>query len=280
MVFSVPGFSALIVLITLAVVPLSVYSDGLAITPRTTLSVSSYKFTQSERPNALTPTGINGNDFPEVDFDVTFKILGLGTTFSKEEYYLDLLVQKSLEEEDDFTLIDPLIPGGQFTETFTGDREDLTIAIGKKVFESRGSVYLGYKYGRSQAEGNQGQELSFEENGIFIGSNYSWPVTNSSVITLNLALAKLDGELREDVNHPFFTSLNPPLDINATSDTQGLSYGISWSSRISETLSYSIGLESKVYSFENIRDVNPNVISSDQFKEEFLSTNFSLYYMF
>ncbi len=257
-------------------------ASEMSFTPRASISFASYDFSQSERPNALAPTTINNNDFPEVKFDVTFKILGVGGTFFKDGYYLDLLFQKSLDEEDSFTLEDPLLPGGSFSETFEGDREDSSITFGKKVLDNRAGIYLGYKAGKSQASGNQGQDLSFKEKGFFIGSNYSWPVRDKGVLSINVAFADLDGDLKEDVSNPAFASpavLAAPLDIDATSNAKGLSYGISWSARINESLSYSIGIDSKSYTFEDVKDKNPDTITSDEFKEDFLSTTFSLYFI-
>lgn len=258
-------------------------ADEMTFTPRASLSIASYEFSQTSRPGALAPTGINNNDFPEVKFDVTFKILGVGATFFKNGYYFDLALQKSLEEEDSFTLNDPGLPGGSFNENFKGDREDSSMTLGRKILDNRAAIYIGYKTGKSEADGNQGQHLSFEEDGFFIGANYSWVIPDSGVISVNLAFADLDGELTEDVTNPAFESpavLNVPLDINASSDAQGLSYGISWSSRLSNSLSYTIGIDARSYTFDNIVDSNPATITSAEFEETFISTSASLFFLF
>ena len=247
-------------------------------TPRASLSVSDYKFTQTARPGALAPTGINGNDFPEITFEVTFKILGIGGTFFKDGYYLDLSIQQSADEEDSFTLDDPLL-SQPFVETFKGDRQDSAITFGKKILNNQGGIYFGYKTGKSEASGNQGQHLSFEEKGLFIGANYSWPIA-AGRLSVNVALADLDGDLMETVTNAQFTSLPIPLDINATSDAQGLSYGLSWSSRLTKSLSYSISIDAKKYTFDNVKDSNPATITSDEFEENLTSAMFSIYFQF
>lgn len=266
----------------LAILNVPVTADDITFTPRTSVTLSSYEFTQSARPNALSPSTINGGDFPEVKFEVTFKILGLGGTFFKSGYYLDLLVQQSMDEEDSFTLTDPAIPlpGNTFKETFEGDRQDASITFGRKFLDNRAGAYLGYKTGKSEASGNQGQHLSFKEKGFFIGANYAWRVKDNGVISVNLAYADLEGDLVEDVNHPLFASLPVPLDIDASSDATGLSYGVSWSSRISNDLSYSFGIDAKSYTFDDVSDKNPVTITSDEFKEEFLSMSLSLFFLF
>lgn len=263
----------------------SVVADELTFTPRASISIASYEFTQSPRPGALAPTGINNNDFPEVKFDVTFKILGVGATIFKNGFYLDLMIQKSLEEEDSFSMSDPNLPlpGNTFSENFKGDRQDTSLTIGRKILDNRGAIYAGYKTGKSEADGDQGQHLSFEEDGFFIGTNYAWIIPDSGVFSINLAFADLNGDLREDVTNPAFASpavLAVPLDTNASSDAQGLSYGIAWSSRISDSLSYSLSLDAKSYTFDNVTDANPDAIPSSEFKETFISTSLSIFFLF
>lgn len=254
-------------------------ADDLLFVPRATLSVASYKFTQSSRPGALAPTGINGDEFPEVEFNVTFKLLGAGATLVKDTYYLDLLYQQSLKEEDTFEFSDPS-SGVDFKETFEGDRKDYAITLGKKILDQRGGVYIGYKVGKSEADGDQGEHLLFKEKGFFIGGNYGVPISDYGVLSFNLAYAVLEGELKEDVNDANFPGVAVPLDTDATSDAKGLSYGISWSSSITDNFSYSLGLDVRKYTFTNVEDSNPNAIPSDEFKEEFISGTLALYYLF
>lgn len=258
-------------------------ADELKLIPRVSLALVSYDFTQSARPNALAPTGINNNEFPEVKFDVTFKMLGIGGTIIKNGYYFDVSYQKSLNEEDSFTLEDPALPGGRFKETFKGDREDFAFTFGKKLFENRLGIYAGYKAGTSEASGNQGQELSFKEKGFFIGTNYGWPIANKGVLSVNLAFADLDGDLKEDTTNSAFASpavLAVPLDIDASSDAQGLSYGLSWTSLLTKTLSYSLALDAKKYTFDNMKDKKPNAITPMEIEEEFIGATLSLFYLF
>ncbi len=274
-------FSALFALTLLPAISLIAASAQaeVSFTPRATLAFSSYSFTQTERPGAL-PANINGGTFPEVKFDVVFQILGIGGTFFMDDYYLDIAASKSADEEDSFEFA-PM----NFKETFKGDRTDTSITLGRKILDSRGAVYIGYKTGKSQADGDQGQSLSFEEKGFFIGGNYSWPVLKSSVITVNVAYAQLDGDLTEEVTNPGFISITqsnglPPLDINASSDATGLSYSLGFASRLTDNLSYSVAYEIKSYTFDSVKDSDPTVITSEEFEETFKGLNLSLFFQF
>lgn len=270
---------SLITTLALAGLALPAQAEKMSFTPRATLAFSSYKFTQTERPGAL-PASINGGVFPAVKFDVTFQILGIGGTFFKDGYYLDLSASKSANEEDSFEFA-PM----NFSETFKGDRSDTNITVGRKILDNRATLYAGYKTGESQAKGDQGQRLKFKEKGFFIGGNYSWPVMQGSVVTLNVAYAQLDGDLTEEVTNPGFIQITqdnglPPLDINANSDATGLSYSLGFASRLTDTMSYSIAYEIKNYTFDNVKDSDPTVITSDEFEEKFKGLNLALFFQF
>ncbi len=248
-------------------------------TPRVTMTLTSYKFTQTERPRAL-PSHINNGVFPEVQFNVTFKILGIGGTFFNNGYYLDLAASRSADEEDSFEFASL-----NFKETFKGDRSDTSITLGRKILDNRGALYIGYKTGISQADGDQGQSLRFEEKGFFIGGSFNWPVLKSSIITFNLAYAQLDGALTEQVTNPGFIQITrdnnlPPLDIDASSDATGLSYSIGFASRLSDMLSYRAAYEIKSYTFNHVADTNATVITSDTFEERFKGISLSLFFQF
>lgn len=286
-IFVAPVVALSLATSSLFIISTSAQAGESSFTPRASVSFARYKFSQTARPGALTPTNpadpvINGGEFPEVTFDVTFKILGVGGTFFKDGYYLDISAAKSADEEDSFTLEDAAL-AQPFVETFKGDRQDFTLTIGKKILHNRGAIYIGYKSGKSQADGDQGQSLSFEEKGLFAGANYAWQVADRSLLSVNFAYADLSGDLTEDVTNAAFASpayLAVPLDINATSDAQGVSYGISWASRLSDNISYSLSLDAKDYTFNNIKDKNPNTVTSDKFEEKFLSTTLSLYFQY
>ena len=254
-------------------------ADDVRFIPRASLSIASYNFTQSARPGALEPSTINGGDFPEVEFDVTFKIIGVGGTLFKDSYYLDMMYQQSLDEEDTFSLQDPAIPpDGVFSETFEGDRKDYAVTVGKKFLDNLAGLYLGYKVGESDATGDQGERLNFKEDGFFIGGNYGWRINNSGVLSVNLAYADLDGDLEEKVNNPLFS---PTLSTDASSDAKGLSYGISWASRLTDKLSYSLALDTRKYTFKNVKSNDRTLTPpSDEFEEKFFSASASIYYLF
>jgi len=250
-------------------------AKDLLFVPRLSLSVARYEFFKPPTVNGLP----NGDEFPEMDFDLTFKFLGLGGTWFKNGYYLDLSYQASTKESITFTAEHPDFPGGKFSTDFDGRRRDYSLTIGKKIFDGRGGIYTGYKEGKSGGPQSRGQHSSFEEKGFFIGGNYGWPISDLGIISLNLAYAKMDGNriLKSSVD----LNGNRVIDLNGNGDADGLSYGATWSSRLTDNISYSIGLEVRKYSFDNIKDINPERVPfTDELEETFTGVNFSTYYLF
>ena len=70
-----------------------------------------------------------------------------------------------------------------------------------------------------------------------------------------------------------FEDLGFSIDFEGTGDAERLSYGASWSSRLTDHVSYSIGLNIQEYTFKNITD--PNVSFTDEIKEKLSNITFS-----
>jgi len=261
---------ATLILGGLVFLPSVSYADS-GFIPRASLAISDYSFVQAERPNVLNPATAGGiTEFPEVSFDVTFNMLGVGGTFYHDKYYVDLSAQHSDKQSDKFVF-------GAFEESLKGDRQDYAITFGMKPLDAL-SVYVGYKVGISEAAGNQGTKLKFTEDGYFVGANYSWPVY-SGTITVNLAVAQLDGKFEETAAPATlgFSAIGA-LDLDADSKATGLSYGITWSAPLTERLVYALSLDVNNYTFDEVRDdvVNP----PDEFEEEFTTARMTLSYYF
>lgn len=239
--------------------------------PRASIGVADYQFSQDARDQI---------DFPEVNFSVVFNMLGVGGTFYKDNYYIDLFFQHSDNQSDDF---EENIQGTNFKERFVGDRKDAAVTVGMKILDFRGSVYGGYKIGVSEATSDLDTKLKFSEDGYFIGGNYSWPI-GKGTLTFNMAVAFLDGSLKEDASaaaEAFIQGLHPGavLDLDADSKATGLSYGISWSAPLSERFTYSVSVDANNYTFKDVDD-DLATDPPDEFEEDFVTAKLSFSYHF
>ena len=241
----------------------SVIAGDFTFIPRTWIGISDYTFKQDARKGAMA----GGGDFPKVEFNVTFKMLGVGFTTAYDDYYFDLSYQDSMDESDTFG-----------AEKLEGDRRDYSVTAGMRVLENRGNIYFGYKNGRSEANGNLGTDLSFEEDGYFIGASYGWIIANAGILSINAAYADLDGTLKETPGPSY--QQNPYLGMDADSEATGVSYGISWSGNISKTMGYSISFDANDYEFDNLKDNSTNVALPDKIEETFYTSKVSISYRF
>jgi hypothetical protein len=261
--------------------PASSFAAESGFIPRASLAVSQYSFTQKERPNVLIANVQTNNqtEFPEVNFDVVFNMLGVGGTFYYDKYYADLFYQHSDYQSDEFVFPNAV---QNFVEEFKGNRRDYAFTVGMKILDFRGSIYAGYKVGKSRASGTQQTRLEFIEDGFFVGANYSWPIGNGN-LTVNLAIADLDGELKEQAApalNVVGVNVVQNLDLNAESSATGLSYGVAWSAPMMESgWNYSVSVDANQYTFEDVKD-NGTLNPPKEFEEEFVTARVTFSYNF
>lgn len=255
----------LIFILSMPIIPQSSLATEINFIPRVWVGLSDYEFKQSPRSNTLP----DGSDFPEIKFNATFLMAGIGLTGTYDRFYLDFSYQDSSEEKDSFS-------GANFYEKFKGDRRDYSTTLGMKILDNQGSLYVGYKNGKTSGKGNKGTHLTFKEYGFFIGANYGWIIADSGLLAFNIAYADLDGNLKETPG-----SVYPPgLGMDADSETTGLSYGISWTSRITEKLGYSIALDTQNYDFNHLKDHSTNKPLPKKIEETLHTGKISIFYRF
>ncbi len=215
----------------------------------------------------------SGFRFPGTKFGVEFKFLELGGILSWKNYYFSVGGLTSTDESD--SLVEPAF---RYEEKFTGDRKDASMVLGMRPTDHL-SLYLGWKWGRSKADGTLRSELEFKEDGFFIGGNYAWNIADKGLLALNVAVARLDGDLTIDA--PAFSApgAGGGFLLDATSQTTGLSYGISWHGILTDQLTYSLAVDANLYKFDDIYDKVQGKISG-QFDEHMYIFRAGLAYRF
>ena len=262
--YTIQFYSCLLLILFTGYMPTSAIAQEIGFIPRAWLGVADYHYKQDPRKGAL-----NGMDFPEVEFDVTFIMVGMGLTSTYDRFYLDLSYQDSSEEEDSFS-------SGGFYEKFEGDRRDYSSTLGMRILNNRGNVYMGYKNGKTSGRGHLGTDLVFREKGLFIGASYGWLIADQGFLAINAAYADLDGHLKETPG----PSYPKGLGMNADSETTGLSYGMSWTGVITPKLGYSLAMDVNNYEFDNLKDSSSNVPLPDKIEESLYTGKVSIFYRF
>ncbi|HOW76092.1 MAG TPA: hypothetical protein P5102_13095 [Candidatus Competibacteraceae bacterium] len=204
--------------------------------------------------------------FPAASFEANAPVIGVGTTLYWNRLYLDVYGQISAEASDTSS-----IPILGYEEEFTGDRRDFSLALGYSITDNL-SFYAGYKYGKTDTSGSIGGQAKFKEDGYFLGASYGWVIQDKGVISLNIAVANLDGDLGY---------LTPAIGFasNQTSETQGLSYGISWKSTFDKNWGYTIALDGYQYKFKDLVDERLGAVPGE-ISEDMLTARVSISYLF
>jgi hypothetical protein len=252
-------------IITLAIVSVSPFAiaEDLAFTPRLTTGYMNYKL---EIPSAIPAI------FPPQKVKEEVPIIGAGATLSWNRLYLDAYGQISANASDDLIL--PIL---NYNKEFDGDVKDYSLTAGVAITDNL-SIYVGYKYNKLDSTGNRGSVSSFQADGYFLGASYGWVIQDSGVLALNLAFADLDGTIRFQVPELLIGGL--PIDVDETSNAQGLSYGVSWKSNINKNWGYSIAFDANQYNFKDIVDKRSGAVPGEEINQDIFTVRVSVSYLF
>ncbi len=270
----------------------------LTLEPRFQAGVMDYKFEQ--KPISITDeeTGDTVKDHGFKLVDALF-FVGGGATLFADRFFVDLYVQKAFSGSDRATnrYDDPALGERVNIPTFDGivdvdfDREEYSVSIGYAV-GSQWVLFTGYRVAQTNyngtltvnAEGATNDnrpviiaarseyDSDFKQDGLFVGGAYAFSISERSVISLNAALAALDGKLERDSKISNSSSVDgkpvsvePELEKSAfDGDTVGLNLGVAWKGSIFGKLGYSFGVNGYRYNFDaknvGIADISESVL--------------------
>ena len=237
--------------------PLAGHAIDIGFEPRISTGVMHYDFKSKGRDSSFGTGGVN-----KIDYNDNLVFLGGGGTVFIERFFGDVYYQQSndgevFQDETPTTFGFGLKP----------NRRDFAASLGFNIWPNF-AVFAGYKYGKTENDGNifdgcqgfdqsgacvvdlfpngRGFSQKFEEDGPFVGAVYGWNVFDRGTLSINLAVAYLDADTDERLQ------LVSGFDKRKLSgDAVGVSYGVSWSSSITQRLGYSIKINGYNYSFDD-----------------------------
>jgi hypothetical protein len=224
--------------------------------PRVSTGIIDYSLTTPAVPLE------GGVVFPEYRADRTLYLIGVGGTVVEDKFYMDIYAQTT--SKDDNTLNASTLG---YQEIFDGKRDDYSVSFGYAVTDDA-SLYAGYKSGKSSTKGKKGSTSDFKEDGFFIGGTYGWLIQDLGILSLNLAVARLDGNIKFE---------NDLLPINGTAETVGITYGVAWKANVNESLGYGASLSYYNYVFDGLKDKRLGNVSGE-IEEKMLTLKISLSY--
>ena len=136
---------------------------------------------------------------------------------------------------------------GSITESSQiNDRSSFSVFAGYHLYDN-GSVYLGLSKGTS----TYGDQLSFDEDGPFIGARYSFRLGATSSITFDASYSNLQTSIFLKDDDYFNAGSNNTDGHNIDTDTTGFSYSLTWIKSLDRGRSFFIRLKAKDFDVES-----------------------------
>lgn len=176
-------------------------------------------------------------------------------------------------------------------EEDTGDasRNDLDLTLGYQIGD-HWSVFTGYKDGATEIlfASREGDDMGrpslvkekYEQAGPYLGASYAWEFEKAGRLSLSLAYAKLDAknnfaantDTDEDDEELEFDDISGQV----SGDTEGFSYGLSWTMPLSGNLLFQTRLKVNDYK----QDINSQGQEFKNIDESLTSLLVGLAYVF
>ena len=205
-------------------------------------------------------SGISSGTFLEVDpqyglpLDADTTIVG-----SCEYYHWNYAITVGYQLLDNFTLY----AGYKNNNTkFDAKAQSIFHMIDDGTFGNPGLLVI------SSLDGNF--DIKYEANGPFVGCTYGFIIGDKGVLSLNLAVAYLNGDITQSGKYidPRTGFSDDVFDLGTSGDSIGLSYSIGWRSNLTEKLGYYLSIKGYNYNF--------NADQSDRSDFQELTYQFSL----
>ena len=261
--------------------PLVSNALDLTFVPRVQTGVMSYEF--EKKPVVFLPGTSSSFKVSSYKLSSPMPFVNGGVTAFLNSFFIDVYLQKAFSGSDRAT----------YTQEFSGDLP-YEQQIDSKFDRSEYSLSLGYAIGKQWAvfggyrkaktsfatlEAGERRSLDesgalkytltsrsledtdFKQDGYFLGATYVFSVSEQSVISLNAAIAALDGKHhssiasnRSIVYPDGHEESNPKYNSNLShrfeGDSVGLNLGVKWKGRIDSNIGYNFGLNGYSYDFD------------------------------
>jgi hypothetical protein len=225
----------------------------------------------------------------DIDWNINdnMPVAEIGATLFIKKFYVDFLYQHTAKGYFDISAGN-FLPAGPFYELpldadvsiiGSGDfhHRNYAITLGYQLLDNL-SFYAGYKQNDTSFDLNSQTifhmiddgsltgtpgfpinqsligdfDIDYEANGPFIGGIYGFIIDDKGVLSLNLAVAFLDGDIKQNGEYinPRTGIYDDLFDMSSSGDSIGLSYGIGWRSNLTDRLGYYLTAKGYNYDFE------------------------------
>ena len=260
-----------------ALIPGTSSALDVTVVPRAQAGVMNYEFEKVAVDATFTPEENVTVRYlqPSKKILSSMPLISGGVTAFIDAFFIDLYLQKASSGSDSWSeSVDGDGARSKNVSYSDFDRKERSISLGYGI-GSRWAVFGGYRKSTTSFsdlkvftidQNASGEPISpqtyrsvgdrkLEQDGYFVGGTYAFPVGNNSAITLNLAVAFLDGEH----SSAFRLETDTPDNVQKRhfkGDTVGLNLGVAWKGRLYGQLSYSLGVNGYNYEFDGTETEN------------------------
>lgn len=156
-------------------------------------------------------------------------VLRIGGTLGYENIFADMSYQTSTTDSTT-----QVIPELMLTEQWSAERNDINLTFGYAMTDSV-SLFVGYRDLEAKGSGVFDSNYLFQDKGAFVGSSYSYEVTDTATLSASAAYAFLDVDFEQRL-----AGFSLPLD---SGDGDGIKLGIQWSDSLNNAMGYVINAD-------------------------------------
>lgn len=226
------------------------------------LGVKNLEFEEDRVLTQVTGPAVGAVTRVKKDFEEHLYYTGLGLGVIYEKFYTVARIEIPLDDVGVSVENERIIDTGPVAvpdDEGNMERLDWSITAGYQITDSI-KIFGGYKYGQTELDFDfvplggvpENFEGEYEEDGFFLGADYTLPVGSMGALTFSIAYADLDAEFSTsgvfgnpgsaDNVQPY---LQGPIDYDG--DADGFSFGLRWTAGLTESLLYNIALRYQEY---------------------------------
>jgi hypothetical protein len=228
--------------------------------------------------------GYSNFSFPEkLDQEISFPSVNVPIVLALNNWQFSANLQTTLNEAKI----------SEEEDVGRASRDDLDLTLGYRL-SSNWTVFGGYKYGntdiqftpRDADDEDEDEPLastneSYKQKGPFVGVSYNWQFERAGNLSFTLAYAQLDAINDFTANTDDEEEDDEPIEFDdmtgrVTGDTQGFSYGLSWSMPVSTNLIFQTRFKINDYQ----QDIVFDNVKFNGIDERFTSLHVGLAYVF
>lgn len=183
---------------------------------------------------------------PSTEQSASFYVLNVAGVLTYRNFFINAATDIPFDDDTFYNTN----PGANTNGVTTVDRDDYNFTVGYGPFDWM-TLFAGYAYGKTRFTSTTNAGYGFvsdqKDRGLFGGLGFSTDIAKQGTLSFDIAYADFDGENRVRTGDPVLTAFN---DRRITGPTTGYSYGLQWTAKFRQDMSYFIKLKIRNYKFE------------------------------